>query len=101
MEKEILPKTINMEQETVDSEAKLNLKADLKNDGAGYNSPVVAIKSKFLSVLRIRRFFIRQSRSRRPMEFGVHPHGIHWMGQAIFHSESGCAICKTDLEEIS
>lgn len=99
MDKEKLP---SFESDVSTSEVQLNQKSDLQNDSAQYNSPYTkVIKTKLLSVLRIRRFFIRQSRSKRPMEFGAHPTGIHWMGQAIFHSESGCAICKTDLDELA
>jgi hypothetical protein len=98
MDKEKLP---SFEIDVSTSEVQLNQKSDLRNDSTQYNSPNVTFKKRLLAVLRIRRFFIRQSRSKRPMEFGAHPTGIHWMGQAIFHSESGCVICKTDLEELA
>lgn len=98
MERNKLPKTINFELESAHSEVYLNIKKELKNDN---QSTAQTPKNRLLSGLRIRRFFIRQPRSKRPMEFGCHPTGIHWMGHAIFYSESGCLICKTDLERIN
>lgn len=48
--------------------------------------------------LRVGKFLIKHPFSKRIMEFGFHKKGVHWMNHAIFHSESGCINCKTELD---
>lgn len=92
---EIFKKTVvNFENEAIDKESTLSLKADRRY----YTHQITPIKRKPSLSLRMRKFFIK-SKSKRPMELGLHPRGVHWMGDAVFNSESGCINCRMDLEK--
>jgi len=89
--------SINFENEVINDETQLNSKID-KSDKYHNQIPHHSAKMRPNLSLRIRKFFIRK-RTKRMMEFGAHPRGIHWMSHAIFHSENGCINCKMDLEK--
>lgn len=93
-------KTIRFDQEVITDESTLSSQADMK-DSASYShqiTPAGSIKIKPNLCLRIKKFFIRRQSS-RPMEIGLHPRGMHFIGDAVFHSESGCINCKLDIEK--
>lgn len=97
MENEKNQKSSKFEGEVITDETTLNSKTDTIDLYAHQISPPPKPKPKLS--LRIRKFFIKRQ-TKRPMEIGLHPKGIHWMGEAIFHSESGCINCKLDLEKM-
>lgn len=48
---------------------------------------------------RIRSFFIMHKKFKRMVEFAIHPAGIHMLRMAVFHSESGCTMCRVYVEK--
>jgi hypothetical protein len=88
---------IRIENEVVTDERTLNSKANIRDFYTHQVTPLL-VKNKPGLSLRIRKFFIMKH-SKRLMEFGLHRKGVHFMGDAIFHSESGCINCKLDLEK--
>jgi|SRR3989344_3697586 len=55
-------------------------------------------KKKPFRWIRIRSFFTKHKKFKRLVEFSCHPTGIHMLRMAVFHSESGCGMCRVYVE---
>ena len=94
------PSTLSrFEQITTQNESSLSKKTEQGKFKGSIHFQKKKRKRKPYVGMRIRNFFIKHSRSKRPIEFGIHPGGIHLLRLAMFYSENGCGICKIYIEK--
>ena len=99
MEKDNALLLSRVEQFTSQNESSLSKKIEHRNFQGSILFQKKKRKRRPYVGMRVRNFFIKHSLSKRPIEFGIHPEGIHLLRLAIFYSENGCGICKIYIEK--
>jgi|SRR3989344_1731273 len=99
MEKEHL-RLLPVEYDGAHNETNLTKRIDQKNSrGFIIFQKKTTKKKRSFKGMRIRSFFIRHTKFKRPMEFSCHPNGVHLLRLAVFYSETGCELCRIYVEK--